>query len=55
VGVEDTTSGVRALLDAGVQHVVGIATTTPAEDLLAAGADRTVADLEDGELVGLVG
>jgi sugar-phosphatase len=55
VGVEDTTSGVRALLDAGVQHVVGIATTTPAQDLLAAGADRTVADLEDGELVELVG
>jgi sugar-phosphatase len=54
VGIEDTTSGVRALLAAGVQHVVGIATTTPAEDLLAAGASRTVADLADGELVALV-
>jgi sugar-phosphatase len=54
VGVEDTTSGVRALLAAGVQHVVGITTTTPAEDLVTAGAARTVADLADGELVALV-
>jgi sugar-phosphatase len=54
-GVEDSSSGVRALLDAGVQHVVGITTTTPTEDLLAAGAHRTVADLEDDDLIRLVG
>ena len=54
-GVEDSSSGVRALLDAGVAHVVGITTTTPAGDLLAAGAHRTVADLEDGDLIRLVG
>ena len=54
-GVEDSTSGVRALLDAGVKHVVGIATTTPAEDLLAAGARYTVVDLRDRELTELVG
>jgi mannitol-1-/sugar-/sorbitol-6-phosphatase len=54
-GVEDSTSGIRALLDAGVGHVVGITSTSPAEELLAAGAHRTVADLEDGELVELVG
>jgi sugar-phosphatase len=54
LGIEDSSSGVRALLDAGVKHVVGITTTTPAEDLLAAGAQQTVEDLEDGVLVELV-
>ena len=47
VGVEDSASGIRALLAAGVGSVVGITTTTPAADLLAAGAHRTVADLRE--------
>jgi sugar-phosphatase len=54
-GVEDSTSGVRAMLAAGVTHVVGITTTSSAQDLLAAGARCTVADLEDETLVELVG
>jgi sugar-phosphatase len=54
-GIEDSTSGVRALLDAGVLHVVGITTTTPAEALLATGARCTVADLRDRALTELVG
>ena len=49
-GVEDSASGVRALLSAGVAHVVGVTTTSPAADLLAAGAQRTVADLRDPAL-----
>jgi sugar-phosphatase len=55
LGIEDSSSGIQALLDAGVEHVVGITTTSPAEDLLAAGARRTVDDLADGALVELVG
>lgn len=55
VGIEDSTSGIRALLDAGVKQVVGITTTTPAHDLLAAGARGTVVDLRDGALTELVG
>lgn len=54
-GVEDSASGIGALLAAGVGTVVGITTTSPADDLLAAGAHRTVADLRDAWLVGLVG
>jgi sugar-phosphatase len=54
-GIEDSTSGVRALLDAGVKHVVGITTTTPAQDLRAAGAGCTVVDLRDPGLTELVG
>ena len=50
-GVEDSASGVRALLAAGVGTVVGITTTSSAADLLAAGAHRTVADLADPCLV----
>ncbi len=46
-GVEDSASGIRALLSAGVGVVVGITTTSPAADLRAAGAHRTVADLRD--------
>ena len=53
-GVEDSASGVRALLAAGVGSVVGITTTSSADDLLAAGAHRTVADLRDPWLIGLV-
>ena len=53
-GVEDSESGIGALLAAGVGTVVGITTTSPADDLLAAGAHRTVADLGDPWLVGLV-
>lgn len=54
-GVEDSASGVQALLDAGVGSVIGITTTSSAADLLAAGAHRTVADLRDPWLVGFVG
>jgi mannitol-1-/sugar-/sorbitol-6-phosphatase len=53
-GVEDSASGIGALLAAGAGTVVGITTTSPADDLLAAGAHRTVADLRDPWLVGLV-
>jgi sugar-phosphatase len=54
-GVEDSASGIRALLSAGVGHVVGIATTSSPTDLLAAGAHRTVADLGDPALADLAG
>lgn len=54
-GVEDSSSGIRALLDAGVEHVVGVTTTSPAEDLLVAGARCTVEDLRDQALIELVG
>lgn len=50
-GVEDSVSGVRALTAAGVGSVVGITTTSAAEDLRAAGAHRTVPDLRDGALL----
>ncbi|MDP9391697.1 MAG: HAD-IA family hydrolase [Actinomycetota bacterium] len=53
-GVEDSVSGIHALLAAGVGSVVGITTTSPAADLLAAGAHRAVADLQDPWLVALV-
>jgi mannitol-1-/sugar-/sorbitol-6-phosphatase len=45
VGVEDAPSGVRALVAAGVRHVVGVTTTTSAAALRAAGAAATVPDL----------
>ncbi len=54
VGVEDSASGIRALLAAGVGRVVGITTTSAAADLLVAGAHRAVADLRDSWLAGLV-
>ncbi|WP_051342681.1 HAD family hydrolase [Pseudonocardia spinosispora] len=44
-GVEDSPSGVQALVDAGVGDVVGIDTTSSAAELRAAGAHRTVTDL----------
>jgi sugar-phosphatase len=47
LGVEDSASGIRALLGAGVGDVVGVTTTSPAEDLLTAGAQRTIDDLGD--------
>jgi sugar-phosphatase len=53
-GVEDSASGVRALLAAGVGSVVGVTTTSSADDLLAAGAQRAVSDLRDPWLTGLV-
>jgi sugar-phosphatase len=53
-GVEDSASGVRALLAAGVGLAVGITTTSSAADLLAAGAHRAVADLRDPWLAELV-
>jgi mannitol-1-/sugar-/sorbitol-6-phosphatase len=52
-GIEDSPSGVRALVAAGAGVVVGVTTTSPAADLLAAGAQRTVADLLDLGLTGL--
>jgi sugar-phosphatase len=52
-GIEDSPSGVGALLAAGVGQVVGVTTTSSAADLLAAGAHRTVADLRDPWLAGL--
>jgi sugar-phosphatase len=52
-GVEDSASGVRALLAAGTGSVAGITTTSSAADLLAAGAHRTVADLCDPWLLSL--
>ena len=53
VGVEDSASGIGALLAAGVAQVVGVTTTSSAADLLAAGAYRAVADLRDPWLAGL--
>jgi sugar-phosphatase len=53
-GVEDSPSGIRALLSTEVRHVVAITTTSSAADLLAAGAHRTVGDLRDPWLAGLV-
>ena len=53
-GVEDSASGVRALLAAGVGTVVGVTTTSSADGLLAAGAHRAVPDLRDPWLIGLV-
>jgi mannitol-1-/sugar-/sorbitol-6-phosphatase len=54
-GVEDSASGIRALLAAGVGRAVGVTTTSSAADLRAAGAHRTVADLRDPWLAALVG
>jgi sugar-phosphatase len=54
LGVEDSASGIRALLGAGVGAVLGVTTTSPAADLLAAGAQRTIDDLRDPALVALV-
>jgi mannitol-1-/sugar-/sorbitol-6-phosphatase len=51
--VEDSASGIGALLAAGVAQVVGVTTTSSAADLLAAGAHRAVADLRDPWLAGL--
>ncbi|MFG3309689.1 HAD family hydrolase [Streptomyces wuyuanensis] len=42
---EDSPSGVRALVAAGVRDIVGVTTTTTAADLTRAGAHRTVPDL----------
>jgi sugar-phosphatase len=53
-GVEDSPSGVGALLAAGVGLAIGVTTTSSAADLLAAGAHWTVADLRDPWLAGLV-
>jgi sugar-phosphatase len=46
-GVEDSVSGVRALVAAGVGRIVGITTTSAPADLRAAGAQRIVGDLRD--------
>ncbi|MDT7686912.1 MAG: mannitol-/sugar-/sorbitol-6-phosphatase [Pseudonocardiales bacterium] len=44
-GVEDSVSGIRALVAAGVGEIVGITTTSSPAELRAAGAHRTVPDL----------
>jgi mannitol-1-/sugar-/sorbitol-6-phosphatase len=44
-GVEDSLSGIRALVAAGVGEIVGITTTSSPAELRAAGAHRTVPDL----------
>lgn len=44
-GVEDSPSGIAALLAAGVGTIIGITTTSSAPELRAAGAHRTTADL----------
>jgi len=46
-GFEDSPSGVAALAAAGFGTIVGVCSTAPAADLLAAGAHRTVPDLRD--------
>ncbi len=51
-GVEDSVSGIGALVAAGVGHVVGITTTSDAAALHAAGAHRTVPDLRAPDLLG---
>ena len=43
--VEDSEAGVAAARSAGVGHVIGVTTSHPAEDLAAAGAHATYADL----------
>lgn len=45
LAAEDSAAGVRALRVAGVRDVVGLTTTAPAADLLAAGARWTLPDL----------
>lgn len=45
VAVEDSPSGVRALVAAGVRTVVGVTTTTTVDELRDAGAVATVPDL----------
>lgn len=45
-GVEDSPSGILALVAAGVGDVVGISTTSSADDLRGAGAHRTVTNLK---------
>lgn len=45
LGAEDSVAGVVAAADAEVGHVVGLTTSRPAEELLAAGAHAAYADL----------
>jgi sugar-phosphatase len=45
VAVEDSPAGVRAALDAGVGHVVGLSTTHDAAELAGAGAHDVLPDL----------
>jgi sugar-phosphatase len=47
MAVEDSPAGVRAALDAGVGHVVGVSTTHDADELTAAGAHVVLPDLTD--------
>jgi sugar-phosphatase len=47
LAAEDSPAGVRAALDAGVGHVVGISTTHDAAELTAAGAHVVLPDLTD--------
>ena len=45
LAAEDSVAGVAAAVAAGVGHVVGVTTSTPADELLAAGAHTAYADL----------
>lgn len=47
MAVEDSPAGVRAALDAGVGHVVGVGTTHDIGELTAAGAHAVLPDLTD--------
>jgi sugar-phosphatase len=53
--VEDSPSGIRALVAAGVGTVVGVTTTSSADVLQAAGATVTVADLRPPASVAALG
>ncbi|WP_142215253.1 HAD family phosphatase [Streptomyces sp. SLBN-118] len=50
VAFEDSPSGIRALVAAGVRDIVGVTTTTAAADLTRAGARWTVPDLTSRRL-----
>ena len=45
LAAEDSVAGIAAAVAAGVGHVVGVTTSKPGDDLLAAGAHAAYADL----------
>lgn len=51
---EDSSSGVRALVGAGVRNIVGVATTAPPGELTARGARWTVPDLHPVRVAAVV-
>jgi sugar-phosphatase len=54
LGFEDSSSGVRALAEAGVRGIVGVATTSAPGELTAWGARWTVSDLHPGRVSAVV-